>query len=92
MGVQRIHKYTHDPSGAPRPGHEGDKPDDVMITLALFRCWKGRKKADVVLSINVNLSAPGGKEEQARVRGWLTKAITSFTLHDWELFPDSVAE
>jgi hypothetical protein len=38
-GTQRIHKFSYNPTGAPRPGHETDQPDEVWIAVALWRCW-----------------------------------------------------
>jgi hypothetical protein len=38
-GTQRIHKFSYNPSGAPRQGHETDQPDEVWIAVALWRCW-----------------------------------------------------
>ncbi|WVQ75636.1 hypothetical protein IAR50_005265 [Cryptococcus sp. DSM 104548] len=93
-GTQKIHKFSHDPTGAPREGHEADVPDQVWIGLALWRVWiegaAGRKKADVVLSVNVNLSAEGGEgaKEQHLVEGWFAQAVDSFKVEDFGLFGD----
>ncbi|ODO05523.1 hypothetical protein I350_04574 [Cryptococcus amylolentus CBS 6273] len=93
-GTQQIHKFSHDPTGAPREGHEADVPDQVWIGLALWRVWiegaAGRKKADVVLSVNVNLSAEGGEgaKEQHLVEGWFAQAVDSFKVEDFGLFGD----
>jgi hypothetical protein len=89
IGTQKIHKFTHNPTGAPRPGHEDEAPDQVWIGMALWRCWMGRKKADVVLSVNVNLSAEGGEAEKDKVAAWLEQAVGSFRIEDWGLFGDS---
>lgn len=102
MGTQRIHKFSHDPSGAPRAGHEGDVPDEVLVVLALWRCWYepsssgtgtgsgagGKKRADVVLSINVNLSAADADLERQRVEKVFEDAVESFGIQDWGLFAD----
>jgi len=87
-GIQKIHKFSYDPTGQPRPGHEGDIPDDVFIGVALWRCHWGRKKADLVMSVNVNLSAEGGEGERGVVEGWWEDAVGSLELKDWELFGD----
>ncbi|ODN77474.1 hypothetical protein L202_04649 [Cryptococcus amylolentus CBS 6039] len=93
-GTQQIHKFSHDPTGAPREGHEADVPDQVWIGLALWRVWiegaAGRKKADVVLSVNVNLSAEGGEgaKEQHLVEGWFAQAVDSFKVEEFGLFGD----
>jgi hypothetical protein len=49
-----------------------------------------KKKADVVLSVNVNLSAADGKgaEEVKRVEEWLPRAVGSLRVDDWNLFGD----
>ncbi|KAK1922250.1 hypothetical protein DB88DRAFT_497668 [Papiliotrema laurentii] len=94
-GTQKIHKFSHDPTGAPRPGHEADTADTVFIALALWRVWLhfdgGRKKkADLVCSVNVNLSAVDGKGEQERlaVEEWWTRSVQSLRILDFELFGD----
>ena len=92
LGTQTIHKFTHNPTGAPRPGHEGDEPDQVWIAVALWRCWMGKKKADLVLSVNVNLGSgqgAGNQAEQQRVSSWLERAVQSLRIEDWGLFGDS---
>lgn len=61
----------------------------MWIAVALWRCWRGKKKADVVMSVNVNLSAEGGQEEKQRVQGWVDSAAASLSIQDWELFGDS---
>ncbi|WWD19873.1 hypothetical protein CI109_104341 [Kwoniella shandongensis] len=96
-GTQLIHKFSHNPSGAPRPGHESDEPDKVWIAVALWRIWLeegGRKKkADVVLSVNVNLSAEAGEgegeKERSIVEGWFERAVGSLRILDWGLFGDA---
>ncbi|KAL1410817.1 hypothetical protein Q8F55_001760 [Vanrija albida] len=91
-GLQTIHKYSHDPTGAPRPGHEGDVPDRVWIGIALWRCWAdvagAKKRADVVCSANVNLSAEGGEAEQASVEQWWRESVAGLRVLDWGLFGD----
>ncbi|TXT15804.1 hypothetical protein VHUM_00307 [Vanrija humicola] len=91
-GIQTIHKFSHDPSGAPRPGHEGDAPDRVWIGVALWRCWAdlpgAKKRADVVGSVNVNLSAEGGEAEQRAVEAWWRQSVASMRVLDWGLFGD----
>jgi hypothetical protein len=89
LGTQKIHKFTHNPTGAPRPGHEADEPDEVWIGIALWRCWIGKKKADVVMSVNVNISGEGGEAEKQKVSGWLENSINSLKVEDWGLFGDS---
>lgn len=51
----------------------------------------GRKKADVVMSVNVNLSAEGGQgeDERRKVDGWFQEAARGFRIADWGLFGDS---
>ena len=49
----------------------------------------GKKKADVVMSVNVNLSSDGGEAERDQVQRWLNAAVASFRVKDWELFGDS---
>ncbi|CAD6563780.1 MAG: hypothetical protein TREMPRED_001376 [Tremellales sp. Tagirdzhanova-0007] len=94
-GTQSIHKFSHDPSGAPRDGHEDDSPDTVWMAVALWRCWHEgtehgrRKKADLVLGINVNLSAEGGDEERKDVEEWWMKMVGSLRILDWGLFGDA---
>ncbi|WVW86404.1 hypothetical protein I302_108450 [Kwoniella bestiolae CBS 10118] len=94
-GTQRIHKFSHNPSGAPREGHEGDIPDEVWIGVALWRIWLEdqqtgkRKKADLVLSVNVNLSAEGGLgvQEKERVERWFFgDCVKSLRIEDFGLF------
>ncbi|WWC95141.1 hypothetical protein V866_001995 [Kwoniella sp. B9012] len=94
-GTQRIHKFSHNPTGAPRPGHEDDTPDEVWIGVALWRIWLEnqqtgkKKKADLVLSVNVNLSAEGGKgsEEKERVEKWFVgDCVRSLKVLDFGLF------
>ncbi|WVQ94929.1 hypothetical protein IAU59_002015 [Kwoniella sp. CBS 9459] len=95
-GTQRIHKFSHNPTGAPRPGHEGDTPDEVWIGVALWRVWledaeeRIKKKADVVLSVNVNLSAADGGAEKERetVQRWFEQAVGSLKILDYGLFGD----
>lgn len=89
VGTQTIHKFTHNPTGAPRPGHEDDKPDEVWIGMALWRCWLGKKKADVVMSVNVNLSAEGGHAEKEKVSSWFEGSVDSLIVEDWGLLGDS---
>lgn len=100
-GTQTIHKYSHDPTGAPRPGHEADEPDSVWVGLALWRCWYepgegagavgGKKKADLVMSVNVNLSAGDkrGQEERERAEAVLRTAAETLRIEDWGLFADA---
>ncbi|CAK9787434.1 Mog1p/PsbP-like protein [Cutaneotrichosporon oleaginosum] len=91
-GTQTIHKYSHDPRGGPRPGHEGDAPDDVFIGLALWRInlqiGKERKRADLVLSINVPAGA-GTKERDVAER-WFKAAADELRIEDWGLFANEV--
>ncbi|WVF67333.1 hypothetical protein IAT40_002084 [Kwoniella sp. CBS 6097] len=95
-GTQRIHKFSHNPSGAPRPGHEADTPDEVWIGVALWRIWiedagkQRKKKADVVLSVNVNLSAADGGAEKERdgVHRWFEESVKSLKVLDYGLFGD----
>lgn len=91
-GLQTIHKFSHDPTGAPRPGHEADTPDRVWIGVALWRCWAdvagSKKRADVVGSVNVNLSAEGGEAEQKRVEAWWRESVAGLRVLDWGLFGD----
>ena len=48
----------------------------------------GKKKADVVLSVNVNLSAVdgSGEKERRQVEGWFGKAVESLKVVDYGLF------
>lgn len=89
-GTQTIHKYSHDPRGGPRPGHEGDAPDDVFIGLALWRInldvGGKRKRADLVLSFNVPAGA--GKEERDAAESWFRGAAEELKIVDWGLFAD----
>ena len=84
-----MHKFSHNPSGAARPGHEGDVPDQVWIGMALWRCWHGQKRADLVLSVNVNLSAPDGEAERRNVEAWFGQTVEQLKIEDWSLFADS---
>lgn len=61
----------------------------MWIGLALWRCWLGKKKADVVMSVNVKLSGEGGEAEKQVVQSWLDGAVSSFRIQDWGLFGDS---
>jgi len=96
-GTQKIHKFSHDPSGAPRPGHEADEADEVVISLALWRVWlqdeggNRKKKADVVCSVNVNLTSSDGQgeAERERVDGWWRAAVGSLQIVDYGLFGDA---
>ncbi|WVR09638.1 hypothetical protein IAU60_006711 [Kwoniella sp. DSM 27419] len=98
-GTQRIHKFSHAADGAPRPGHEDDVPDEVWIGVALWRIWLedaqpsagGSKKADVVLSVNVNLSAADGQgqQEQASVEEWFHRSAASLKIEDFGLFGEA---
>lgn len=89
-GTQTIHKYSHDPTGAPRSGHEGDMPDSVYIALALWRVNLEvdgkRKRADLVLSFNVPASA--GQTEREHVEKWFKEAVGDMKIVDWGLFAD----
>ena len=109
-GAQSIHKYSHNSSGAPRPGHESDTPDEVFIGVALWRIWiddspdgdgdgggggdegehRSLKKADLVCSVNVNMSAEdgNGQMERATVEQWWLRAVGSLRILDWNLFGD----
>jgi hypothetical protein len=87
-GLQRIHKFSYDPTGQARPGHEEDIPDEVFIGVGLWRCKLGRKKADLVMSVNVNLSGDGGERERGVVEGWFEESVRSLEIKDWELFGD----
>ena len=96
-GSQKIHKFSHDPTGAPRPGHEADEADEVIISLALWRVWLedpnggAKKKADLVCSVNVNLTSTDGQgeEEMRRVEGWWRGAVESLKIVDFGLFGDT---
>ncbi|BEI84500.1 hypothetical protein CcaverHIS002_0411040 [Cutaneotrichosporon cavernicola] len=89
-GTQTIHKFSHDPRGGPRPGHEADTPDDVFIALALWRIniqvGGKSKRADVVLSLNVPASV--GKAERDAAEGWFKAAAGELKIVDWGLFAD----
>ncbi|WRT69999.1 uncharacterized protein IL334_006992 [Kwoniella shivajii] len=98
-GIQRIHKFSHDASGAPRPGHESDSPDEVWIGVGLWRIWleqsgseRTKKKADLVLSVNVNLSDESGvgNIEREKVEEWFKRAVESLQIIDFALFGDIV--
>ncbi|WWC64831.1 uncharacterized protein I303_107445 [Kwoniella dejecticola CBS 10117] len=99
-GTQVIHKFSHNPTGAPREGHEDDTPDTVWIGVGLWRIWfedqstqtKMKKKADLVLSVNVNLSAEGGTgtQEREKVESWFfDHCVKSLKIRDFGLFGDS---
>lgn len=99
-GLQRIHKFSYNPTGGPRPGHEDDTADEVWIGMAMWRCWLEpgpdstalrRKKADVVCSVNVNLSAADGSGaiERETVERWWTRAVQGLLIEDWHLFGDA---
>lgn len=51
----------------------------------------GRKKADLVMSVNVNLSAGDKRGEAERERGEavLRKAAETLRIEDWGLFADA---
>lgn len=98
-GIQKVHKFSHDPSGAPRRGHENDAPDEVWIGLALWRIDVDiaghKKKADIVCTANVPLKEaaegnPNGvtSEELAKVEGWWRNAVAGMKINDWNLFGD----
>jgi hypothetical protein len=92
VGTQRVHKYSHDPTGAPRPGHESDTPDEVWVGLALWRIdvtvAGKRKQADVVCTANVRASAPDGAQEVQMTQKWLEEAVKNMKILDWGLFAD----
>lgn len=92
VGTQRIHKYSHDPTGAPRQGHEDDTPDEVWIALALWRVdvtLNGRRKtADVVCTANVRAGAINGAAEIQKTQEWLEEAVKGLRIVDWNLFAD----
>lgn len=48
----------------------------------------GKKKADVVLSVNVNISAAdgSGEKEREQVEGWFGNAVESLKVVDYGLF------
>jgi hypothetical protein len=48
-----------------------------------------QEKADVVMSVNVNISGEGGEAEKQKVSGWLENSINSLKVEDWGLFGDS---
>ena len=50
-----------------------------------------KKKADIVVSFNVNLSSADGKgeEEREKVLAWWGKTVESFSIVDFGLFGDS---
>lgn len=90
-GIQQIHKYSHDPSGAPRAGHENDTPDDVWIGVALWRVdvdqpGQPKRRADIVCSVNVPASA--GEQEQKNVEAWWLQAVGQLRIADWGLFAE----
>ncbi|WWC91936.1 uncharacterized protein L201_006888 [Kwoniella dendrophila CBS 6074] len=96
-GLQSIHKFSHNPTGAPRQGHENDLPDKVWIGLSLWRInLKNtkdgtKKKADLVLSVNVNLSASdeNHEKEKEKVEQWFKQSIKSLKINDFNLFGDT---
>lgn len=96
-GLQRIHKFSHNPTGAPRAGHEDDTPDEVFIGVALWRVWIENastgtsKKADLVCSVNVNLSSEDGTgpAERNTVEEWWLRSVGSLRIRDWDLFGDT---
>lgn len=94
-GTQKVHKYSHDPTGAPRPGHENDVPDEVWIGVALWRVnvdqeGQPRRRADVVCSVNVPASA--GEEERAAAESWWIQAVGQLRIVDWGLFAEEAEE
>ncbi|ORX40450.1 hypothetical protein BD324DRAFT_610756 [Kockovaella imperatae] len=85
-GTQRVHKFSH--STGPRPGHESDQPDEVFVGVALWRVWiegSRKKQADVVCSVNVNMS----KDDKKEIESWWLKAVKSLQILDWDLFVDA---
>lgn len=57
----------------------------------------GRRRADVVASVNVNLSAPAGqagtaKEEAERVAEWFQRAVAGMRIADYGLFEEVEAQ
>ena len=44
------------------------------------------KKADVVCSVNVNMSSAAAEEERKRVEGWWMKAVRGLEMRDFGLF------
>jgi hypothetical protein len=92
VGTQVVHKFSHNASGAPRPGHEGDAPDEVWIGLALWRVevtvGGHAKKADVVVTCNVHANAENGTDEVAKTQKWLEDAVKTFKIVNWGLFAD----
>ncbi|KAL7424537.1 hypothetical protein Q5752_000221 [Cryptotrichosporon argae] len=92
-GLQHVHKFSHDASGAPRPGREADAPDAVWVAVAVWRCWVDgapgtRKRADVVCSVNVRLGGGDEEKERDRVEAWWTEAVRGLRIEDWGLFAD----
>jgi hypothetical protein len=73
----------------------------VWVGLVLWRCWYepgegtgavgGKKKADLVMSVNVNLSAGDKRGEAERERGEavLRRAAETLRIEDWGLFADA---
>ena len=68
--------------------------DDVYILIALWRIdldLNGkRKKADVVCSVNINLSSADGRgeEEKRVVEKWWRDSMEGFRILDFDLFGD----
>jgi hypothetical protein len=87
-GTQIVHKFSYDTTGAARPGHEDDTPDKVWIAVGLWRCWFGNKKADLVVSVNVNVTSEEGEKEREKVESWWTGVVGGLRIIDWGLFGD----
>lgn len=58
--------------------------DEVLVCVALYRVSVGRRRADVVMSVNVNLTAADDDSEV--VKKWFTAAARGLRIVDFGLF------
>lgn len=58
--------------------------DQVLVCVALYRVDVGRRRADVVMSVNVNLSA--ADEDAEVVQKWFDAAAKGLRIIDFGLF------
>jgi len=68
----------------------------VWIGLALWRCWLrvegdagvSEKKADLICTVNVNLSEDEGEREKQTIERWWIGAVEGLRIENWDLFGD----